>query len=75
MMHYDNVNPTATLKHCLAMKMHAKQQHQSLQAKVRKGLKLEYVGLMILKAHPFIAASPDCLVTCNWCGNGLLEVK
>ena len=29
----------------------------------------------MLKEHPFIAAIPDCLVTCKCCLDGLLEVK
>ena len=30
---------------------------------------------MILKEHQLIAASPDYLVICKCCGDGLLEVK
>ena len=71
-MHYDKFNPTAALKDGFAMEIHRK---QKLQSKVHKGLKLENIGLMIIKKHPFIAASPDCLVTCKCCGDGLLKVK
>ena len=72
-MHYDNFNTTAALKHGFAMEI--QQKCQSLQLKVHKGLKVEDMGLMILKEHPFIAASPDCPVTYKCCGDGLLEVK
>ena len=32
-------------------------------------------GLLISSAHPFIAASPGGLVSCSYCGEGLLEIK
>ena len=75
-MNYDNLNWTVALKHGLAMEIHAKQKYQWLQLKGPTGLKLEIVGLMILKKHPFIAAPPNCLVTCRCCGDdGLFVVK
>lgn len=31
--------------------------------------------MITLQEYPFIAASPNCLVTCGCCYDGLLEVK
>ena len=36
---------------------------------------LEDSGFYICKAYPFIGASPDGLVECKCCGEGLLEIK
>ena len=41
----------------------------------RNRLKLKNVRLIIIPAYPFIAASPNCLVTCGCCCDGLLKVK
>ena len=38
-------------------------------------VQVEDCGLFIDRDHPFIAASPDGLVTCSCCGEGLCEVK
>ena len=32
-------------------------------------------GLHLSKDHPFVGASPDGLVSCSCCGDGLLEIK
>ncbi|XP_030833719.1 uncharacterized protein LOC115920991 isoform X1 [Strongylocentrotus purpuratus] len=37
--------------------------------------KCEDTGLWISTKFPYIAASPDAIVTCRYCGEGLLEVK
>ncbi|KAL1481489.1 hypothetical protein MTO96_034446 [Rhipicephalus appendiculatus] len=38
------------------------------------GFKCQVSGLHISTEHPFLAATPDGLVHCNCCGDGLLEV-
>ena len=39
------------------------------------GVKFENCGFFISKSHPFIGASPDLLVSCNCCGDGVVECK
>jgi hypothetical protein len=39
------------------------------------GVKFENCGFHISQTHPYIGASPDLLVSCNCCGDGLVEVK
>ncbi|XP_070389189.1 uncharacterized protein [Dermacentor albipictus] len=39
------------------------------------GFKCEMSGLHISIERPFLAATPDGLVHCNCCGDGLLEIK
>ena len=36
---------------------------------------VEATGLHVNPKYPYLGASPDGLVTCACCGNGLLEVK
>lgn len=38
-------------------------------------LNVELSGLQINPAYPFLGASPDGLVSCACCGDGLLEIK
>ena len=38
-------------------------------------IQVEECGLFINLNHPFIGASPDGLVTCACCGEGVCEIK
>ena len=38
-------------------------------------VKIDACGLFVLAETPYIGASPDSLVTCSCCGNGLVEIK
>ena len=40
-----------------------------------KDIKVQSCGLFILQDKPYIGASPDGLVSCSCCGEGLLEIK
>ena len=44
-------------------------------AKVHKNPKLHTCGLFVLKAHPYIGASPDNIFTCSCCGSSCVEYK
>ena len=45
------------------------------QSTKHNSLKVEKSGLWISMKHPFIAASPDSLISCECCGSGTVEVK
>ena len=45
----------------------ASMQHQNFQ--------LMKSGLLIHTSYPHLGASPDGVISCNCCGNGVLEVK
>ena len=34
-----------------------------------------HVAFFICVEHPFLGASPDALIECNCCGQGVMEVK
>ncbi|KAM4537015.1 uncharacterized protein PAE49_021422 [Odontesthes bonariensis] len=53
----------------------ARQCYVELQSKIHTDLKVEQSGLQINPAFPFLGASPDGLVSCACCGDGLLEIK
>ena len=40
-----------------------------------RGLNVTSCGFFICVEHPFLGASPDALIECNCCGQGVVEVK
>lgn len=50
-----------------AYEQHMKSQHVNF--------KIERCGLFIHKEYPYIHATPDCLVSCDCCGLGVVEIK
>ena len=63
------------MKHGYSMEIHAKQCYLSLMKPNHKKLKSEEQGLIVMRGKPFIAASPDLKVSCECCGEGLVEIK
>lgn len=49
--------------------------YMSSQKTSHSNLKVMQCGLFVMEDHIFAAASPDRLVSCSCCGEGLLEVK
>lgn len=45
------------------------------QKKKHANFSLRQSGLIIHQDHPFLGASPDGIVSCDCCGQGILEVK
>ena len=57
------------------MNQRQKKLYVKQQTKEHKMFSLQDSGFYICKAYPFIGASPDGLVECKYCGEGLLEIK
>ena len=36
---------------------------------------IQKTGLHLNKKYPYLGASPDALIKCDWCGSGILEIK
>ena len=72
---YNKVPATAAMKHGCSMEIHAKQCYLSLMKPNHRKLKSEEQGLIVMRGKPFIAASPDLKVSCECCGEGLVEIK
>ena len=53
----------------------AKSLYTQIYEKEHQAVSTEECGLFLDKQHTYLAASPDMLVNCKCCGNGLLEVK
>lgn len=53
----------------------AKASYRSLSREQHMHLKCDPSGVHVSTEHPFLAATPDGLVSCFCCGPGLLEVK
>lgn len=67
-----NLNSPA-VKHGWVAESHAADAYVS--ASGHKNLKVSKNGLFVLHNNAFLGASPDRLVHCDCCGQGLLEIK
>ena len=57
---------------------HEKDALQAYKTKImacHSGLNVTSCGFFICVEHPFLGASPDALIECNCCGQGVVEVK
>lgn len=73
-VHLRNINTVATRwgrenekRAYQAYKLFAEQNHADF--------KISECGLFVQKETPYLAASPDAVVACSCCGEGLLEIK
>ena len=57
------------------MEYHAKKMYKLNNSKLHKKLKISENGLLLSETHPWIAASPDGVVTWECHGRGVLEIK
>ena len=74
-MGYSTFHPTTAMKHGVSMEPHAKKLYSNLKRKTHKKFQVHDAGLSIDNTHPFIAASPDLIVSCRCHGKGLCEIK
>lgn len=66
----------AAIKYGRAMESEARKRYIQLGKKNgHKKLEVQECGLFIVKEHGYMGASPDGLVNCECCGQGLLEIK
>ncbi|XP_067125337.1 uncharacterized protein [Centruroides vittatus] len=54
---------------------HARSKYEEKHAKLHHNFIIKETGFHVLPDHPFIGATPDGLVECNCCGQGVVEVK
>ena len=64
-----------SLKHGREMEPIAKESYMKSYRFSHSNVSFQECGLFIYKEAPFLSASPDMLVSCSCCGDGLLEVK
>ena len=53
----------------------ARQEYLSIIEGSHQNLTVSQCGLVVSPAHPYLGASPDGLVSCRCCGDGVLEIK
>jgi hypothetical protein len=63
------------VKHGRSMESHAKIAYRRYLTKKHKHVKVRDTGLIICKDAPFLAASPDLVVSCSCHPSGLCEIK
>ncbi|XP_030832593.1 uncharacterized protein LOC594793 isoform X2 [Strongylocentrotus purpuratus] len=66
---------TVAMKHGIALEPHAKIVYSKQMRKKHKVFTVKDTGLHVCKDKPFLAASPDLLISCKCHGKGLCEIK
>ena len=75
-MGYKTVNPNVkSLKYGREMEPIAKSEFMKMYRKCHDNVSFDECGLFLDEEHPYLAASPDLLVSCSCCGEGLVEFK
>lgn len=75
-MGYKYVNPNVmSLKYGQEMEPIAKIEFLKMYRKKHKEVSFDECGIFLDVDHPYLAASPDLLVSCSCCGEGLVEFK
>lgn len=73
---YTSPNPQIkALKHGRECEPYAKKQYETETSRFHHNFKTRECGLYINKHYVYLGASPDLLVTCSCCGDGLVEIK
>lgn len=70
-----NFISTAATDYGQTMEVAALQQYSENYKKNHSKATIDKSGLIISATYPFIAASPDGVVSCKCCGEGLIEIK
>lgn len=71
----DNKPCPKAIKHGQAMKPAAKQHYIRMMKGNHTNFHAQDCGIFIHPQHSYIGDSPDMLISCSCCGDGLLEVK
>ena len=66
---------TKSLRHGKAMEPLAKKKYVAIAKKKHKKLTHKESGLHLMKESVYIGASPDLMINCSCCGDGLVEIK
>ena len=75
-MGYKTVNPNVkSLKYGREMEPIAKSEFIKMYRKCHDNVSFDECGLFLDEEYPYLAASPDLLVSCSCCGEGLVEFK
>jgi hypothetical protein len=53
----------------------ARQKYTAILSLIHQNLTVSTCGFYISTSHAFIGASPDGLVNCSCCGEGICEIK
>ncbi|XP_070561234.1 uncharacterized protein [Ptychodera flava] len=76
LMGYRPVNPDLpALKHGRNMEPVAKQNYTSILSQNHRNVTSRECGIFIDRNRPYLAATPDLLVSCECCGQGHVEIK
>ena len=74
-MGYSQTKQTKAMKHGLSMEPNAKAKFEALMKIQHKGYRQCDTGLHVMADHPFIAASPDLICSCDCHETAIAEIK
>ena len=74
-MAYESIPTTYAMKHGIAMEPHAKQKLTEILRVSHKKVVTKDTGIFIQKEYPHLGASPESIITCNCCGDFVVEIK
>lgn len=75
-MGYTSINPNIkALKYGREMVPIACETYKSYMKKGHKNVVFSNCGIFIDSVRPYLAASPDLIVSCSCCGDGVAEFK
>jgi hypothetical protein len=70
-----DLSHVAALKYGQSMEGEARKKYFEQQKKEHRHLQVSECGMFVVNGQCYIGASPDALVDCSCCGEGLLEIK
>lgn len=74
-MGYIKTSRLANLRYGSEMEPNAKAAFIASESKRHTGLQMNDCGLFVMERLPFLAASPDAILSCECCAKAVLEVK
>ena len=75
LQHTNDISNVPAIRFCREHENVARQLYFDEYKTCHKKATIKTTGLHIYESKPFMAASPDGLVSCKCCGNGLIEIK
>lgn len=70
-----DISHLPAIKYGQSMEAEARKSYMQKNKSAHQHLSVQECGLFIVKQHAYMSASPDALVDCSCCGQGLLEIK
>ena len=71
----NDLSHVPAIKYGQSMETEARHTYYQMNKGAHQHLEVQECGMFVVQHHGYISASPDALVNCSCCGQGLLEIK